>query len=448
MVFYRHRLLLNASLSTSIFSLSYLIISILINFPNGIDLMIFNVLGFLTIPFFMRWKVPVVFLGNLYVLFGTIAVAVLIYFSGGMQSPIFPWLIAPPVLALLIVNRKYSLLWTAVSIIILVVFTVLTGNEHVFPVNYDSQWALPFGFLCSFGIILIVVMIEMIFEKNTTRALLDLESRKIELEKSKEELAAQHDQIIEKNELLTSQREELLITSEQLKELNEKKDNLLYIIAHDLKSPLANIQALVNIIKIENKNINLTEREVLKMISDLALKSQSLIEKILNSENFEKIAYNLNLEKLDVSDILRVVVEDAQNMAANKNISIQFTRHNVEQLTALVDKMYLAQVFENLVSNAIKFSPANKRVLITIQLLKGKIRTEIKDEGPGVKPEEILLLFKKFQKLSNQPTAGESSTGLGLSIVKQYTELLNGEVWCESVVGKGANFIVELPAHG
>jgi signal transduction histidine kinase len=409
--------------------------------------MIFNVVGFLAIPFFMRWRVPVLLLSNLYVFFGTLAVIILIYFSGGIKSPIFPWLIAPPVLALLIVNRTYSLLWTMGSIVALVTFTALTHNGHTFPVNYDQNWSLFFMFLCSSGIILIVVMIEMIFEKNSTKALVDLQARKIELEESKEELAAQHNQILEKNELLTAQHRAMLVASEQLKELNEKKDNLLYIIAHDLKSPLANIQALVNLIKVENKNINITEREVLNMIADLSRKSQELIQKILSSENFEKIAYNLNLEKADVSHALQHVISDAQSIASHKNISIQLVKDNAKQFHALADTVYLSQIFENLINNAIKFSPLGKKVLISLEATQTIIRTEIKDEGPGVKPEEMEMLFKKFQKLSNHPTAGESSTGLGLSIVKQYTELLNGRVWCESVFGQGACFIVELPVH-
>jgi len=113
-------------------------------------------------------------------------------------------------------------------------------------------------------------------------------------------------------------------------------------------------------------------------------------------------------------------------------------------LTSL-DKIYLRQIFENLINNAIKFSPLNKKVLITIEVCDQCFRTTIKDEGPGIKNEEKEMLFKKFTKLSNRPTGGEASTGLGLSIVKHYVELLNGKVFCDSEYGKGSSFVVELP---
>src|SRR5690606_30901199 len=86
----RHRLVLNASLSTSLFSFSYLLISLVIDFAPGIYLMIFNVAGYLFLPYLLKWRVPVMAVGNLYVLIGAGAVLILIYFSGGVDSPILP----------------------------------------------------------------------------------------------------------------------------------------------------------------------------------------------------------------------------------------------------------------------------------------------------------------------------------------------------------------------
>jgi signal transduction histidine kinase len=440
-IFYRYKLLLNASIFTSLFSLLYLGISVLIEFQFGVYFMIFNVAGFLMLPFLMKTRLSVIVLGNIYVFMGTLAVLVLIYYSGGIKSPIFPWLIAPPVLALLIVNRFYALIWTGIAITCLIYFTVNTfmfGNT--FPVKYNTDWNLLFTFLCSFGIILIVVLIAMIFENNTITALKALEARKIELEISK-------DEILEKNEILTSQKEELQITSEQLVELHEKKDYLLEIIAHDLKSPLANIQALIGLIKRDNYPLESSERQVIDLIIDAAKKSQALIRKILSSENLENIVYNLNLEVCDVSIIIKQCIEDVRESAANKNIQIHFAAGEGLHFWAFVDKIYLNQVYENLLNNAIKFSLPGKHIYVSLNASDNTIRTEVRDEGPGIQKEEMGLLFKKYKKLSNKPTGGESSTGLGLSIVKHYAELLNGKVWCDSTPGKGSNFIVELPLH-
>jgi signal transduction histidine kinase len=115
-----------------------------------------------------------------------------------------------------------------------------------------------------------------------------------------------------------------------------------------------------------------------------------------------------------------------------------------EELYAHVDPDYTVQIFENLISNAIKFSPPEKIVKVKLVKSNGKARAEIIDEGPGLTKDDMKKVFGKFQRLSARPTGGEHSTGLGLSIVKKYVEAMNGKVWCESEYGKGANFIVEF----
>ena len=103
------------------------------------------------------------------------------------------------------------------------------------------------------------------------------------------------------------------------------------------------------------------------------------------------------------------------------------------------------QVLENLVSNAVKYSPPGKNIFVRLQHSAEAVRCEVQDEGPGLSPEDQKKLFGKFARLSAKPTGGEHSTGLGLSIVKKMVEAMNGKVWCESELGKGATFIVEFP---
>src|SRR5690606_20865488 len=109
-----------------------------------------------------------------------------------------------------------------------------------------------------------------------------------------------------------------------------------------------------------------------------------------------------------------------------------------------VDQFYTKHIFENLISNAIKFSPVGKNVYVHLYYEDEKLKVEIKDEGPGISPEDMKKIFRKYQKLSARPTAGERSTGLGLSIVKKYVDLMNGKVWCKSTLGQGSTFIVEF----
>lgn len=431
--YYRYKLVLNASIFTSLFSFCYLLISLLIEFEPGVHYMIFNVVGFLLLPFLIKARVPHMVVSNLYILIGTMAVVILVYYSGGIQSPVFPWLAVTPVLALLIVNRFYAFIWTGIILVFLSLFVGYAYQGNTLEMRFNQEWSVFFIFLCSSGIILIVVMISMIFENNMMTAL-------IESETTKKELA-------EKNVSLITHQEELITTSEQLKELNDKKDYLLEIIAHDLKAPLANIQALIGLLKSDKHAEDSTEKQVIDLIIDSSQKAQRLIQKILSSENLENLTYNLNFKPHNIIDIVKDAINEVKELAIKKSITIHFVVEEGKNYLAFTDQVYLHQVYENLLSNAIKFSPPGKHIYVSVNSSDHTIRTEVKDEGPGIPKDEMTLLFKKFKKLSTKPTAGESSSGLGLSIVKHYTILLNGKVWCESSPGEGSNFIVELPIH-
>jgi signal transduction histidine kinase len=112
----------------------------------------------------------------------------------------------------------------------------------------------------------------------------------------------------------------------------------------------------------------------------------------------------------------------------------------------LADQDYLARILDNLVSNAIKFSHPNTSVTVSLNKKDtGKVQLAVKDEGQGIREDEMKKLFGKFSRLSARPTAKESSTGLGLYIVKSLVEELEGSIWCESVWEHGTTFFVELP---
>jgi signal transduction histidine kinase len=120
-----------------------------------------------------------------------------------------------------------------------------------------------------------------------------------------------------------------------------------------------------------------------------------------------------------------------------------------EIAVVLVDEQAFGQVMENLVSNAIKYSPPGKNIFISVYLFPATshthLRIAVRDEGPGISESDQKKLFGKFARLTAQPTGGEDSTGLGLAIVKKMVEAMNGRVWCESEVGNGATFVLELP---
>jgi signal transduction histidine kinase len=106
----------------------------------------------------------------------------------------------------------------------------------------------------------------------------------------------------------------------------------------------------------------------------------------------------------------------------------------------------VTQILDNILSNAIKYSPPFTHVDVLVTSRDGAVLMEVQDQGPGFSSEDMQRLYQKFARLSAQPTAGESSTGLGLSIVKKLVEAMNGTVRCESQSGEGARFTITLPA--
>lgn len=144
--------------------------------------------------------------------------------------------------------------------------------------------------------------------------------------------------------------------------------------------------------------------------------------------------------------ILNEVAHNFSLQAKAKNISIHLVK-DTNKVFVRVDRDYLAQIFQNLLSNAIKFSPKNQSIYLHIEESGKYYLSKIKDEGPGISESDQKKLFTKYQKLSAKPTDGEDSTGLGLVIVKKYVEAMGGRIWCESTLGQGATFIVELKKY-
>jgi signal transduction histidine kinase len=149
------------------------------------------------------------------------------------------------------------------------------------------------------------------------------------------------------------------------------------------------------------------------------------------------------MDEVSISPLVNQVVQSFDKVAAKKNIALSFSTSN-EKCIIQGDPLFLIQVFENLLSNAIKFSEKGRPVETTLSELNGKVRISVHDQGPGLTEEDLQNIFKKFQRLSAQPTGGEGSLGLGLSIVKKYVELMGGRIVCESGPHDGATFTVEF----
>ena len=245
-----------------------------------------------------------------------------------------------------------------------------------------------------------------------------------------------HD-ILEKK--LDQQKRQISDQKKALEELNEEKNHLMAIIAHDLRNPLTSTLALTDFLISESKNFTEDQKESLEVITNAIKRMNHMVQNILDVRAIEAREDQLNLERINLADILSEVYGSFHDRMIEKQITAVL---NLSDIYAEVDRYYLLQIVENLVSNALKVSPPGSKIFMNIWFKEGKAHIGIKDEGPGITKEDQVQLFHKFQTLSARPTGNEKSTGIGLSVVKKFTEMMNGKVWCESEVGKGSKFVV------
>ncbi len=233
----------------------------------------------------------------------------------------------------------------------------------------------------------------------------------------------------------------MLKSNIELKKANEIKNELLIVASHDLKNPLQSIIGYAEMIEANPSKSDVSEKSA--KIRHSAERMLNIMTNLLETSALDSGMVELNLKKINLNHLLISVINNNQAQAIVKNQKIQLVENDECYVNADEDKIF--EVLDNLINNAIKYSPKEKNIEISILGINQKVHVKIRDEGPGLTDEDKQKLFGKFQRLSARPTAGETSTGLGLSIVKDVIELHHGKVWAESEIGNGSTFIVELP---
>jgi signal transduction histidine kinase len=244
-------------------------------------------------------------------------------------------------------------------------------------------------------------------------------------------LALEIEQLKQKNADL--ERQNIVLT-----ELNREKDNLISIVAHDLRAPLNRSLSLCHLIL---PDLAEEQRKVLKLMIQVNNDGLQLVEGILHLNSIvhldpEPVTINL---KHFITDHLEKFFT---GQASKKGIQLHTAIENDLDITT--DAHSLRRIIDNLVSNAVKFSPPDTSVFIRVLSIDNAIHISIQDQGPGISADDQKKMFRKFQKLTAAPTSGETSTGLGLAIVKKLVENLNGKITVNSELGEGTEFVIRL----
>jgi signal transduction histidine kinase len=230
----------------------------------------------------------------------------------------------------------------------------------------------------------------------------------------------------------------------RLKKLDAEKNEFLGVAAHDLKNPLSIVIGFAEMIATGRNKASERDRDDARYIIQAADRMIALITQLLDVNAIEQGRFPLEIEACDLGAISGRVAESYSTAAANKEISL-YAAGPLMPAQVLADSKAVYRILDNLLSNAIKYSPPGGDVFVRIRNLPAGVIWEVQDQGAGLTEADQAKLYRKFTKLSARPTGGESSTGLGLSIVKMLAEQMKGSVECRSKAGEGATFAVRLP---
>ena len=234
---------------------------------------------------------------------------------------------------------------------------------------------------------------------------------------------------------------------DRLKQLAEDKDELLGILAHDLKNHLGGMQMSAQLLTERLTRGSETDGRSKQLSENICQTSGQLLAFVKEFLANAAADHNttVNLTAVNLSDAVANAVQQYDEAARRKQIAIE-AEFPATGTTVIADTSALDQVLDNLLSNALKFSPPSKRIQVRVKRNANYVDCRIEDEGPGFTEEDKTRMFQRYARLSARPTGGEPSTGLGLSIVRKLVRAMKGELLCESVPGQGATFIVRLPA--
>ena len=250
-------------------------------------------------------------------------------------------------------------------------------------------------------------------------------------------------------EALAAKERELRERIEELQGLNRIKDEFVGMAAHDLRSPLAVVEMYASFL-LEDPQGCLTakDREFLRVIKNQGRFMLNLINDLLDVTRIESGHLDLNVRSGDWAEFVRRNVDLNGALAVRRGVSIEVDVAAAESFMIPFDRNRMEQVLNNLIGNAVKFSPAGSRIVVRVCREEEFVRVNVIDNGPGIPAGELAALFKPFYRGSAPLPPGERSTGLGLPIAHRIVEAHGGKIGVESREGHGSSFWFTLPCDG
>jgi len=248
------------------------------------------------------------------------------------------------------------------------------------------------------------------------------------------EIAGQLSVIVEKSRLY-----------ERLLTLNEEKNRLLGVAAHDLRNPIGVAQGYLRLVLAGTVGpVNQAQRMLLERVEKSSQRMLDLVNDLLDVSAIEAGRLNLDLDQVDLEPYLAEILETSALLAAEKNIRL-VTEVRGPLPRIRLDRRRFDQVLHNLLTNAVKFSYPGTTITLGARAEPRTVQIFVQDQGQGIRSEELGRVFKAFARGSARPTGGERSTGLGLAISHRIVEAHGGSIAVQSHPGEGACFTVTLP---
>lgn len=378
----RYKLIISIILITAFFDFNYALITIIINLSEGTFIMFFAMIMHLVILMLVRKQVPLLLATNLYVFIGCLAVVVCIYFSGGLNSPVLPWLATGPIVALLMAGWSTGLFWMIINLLCVIFFGFMTRRNFVFPTSNDQGWNNIFYLNCYCGLIMIIFLVAIVFENERNIAI-----RKLN----------------ENNKLL----------------LEEKRKTVLYEVSQEIHDNVGQTLSLakLNLYLIHQFNDNHSPSKLLDTIN--------LLGKAIS--DLRNISHNLSSNNNIDFDLIEAIRDEVNIITKINCYQIDFNISGKHKKLNPQTELILFRITQECLNNIIKHAMA-KMIIINVEYTPNLFCLTVTDNGIGI----------DFKKL----IAAEHG---GINNMRDRIKVLGGNFEINSHLEQGTEIIIKLP---